>query len=190
MRTVWSKTETECLPLLQTSSQVRRESASVFYEEYIGNHTYDKVHSWVLSTIHLKKWLARLKAISRVLAQQSPDVEVSIRLTRRISNSQSKLSFLALKNRLGLGTSSPFKALHLANILCDYLSRGLPDPSRRTKLHENINEQVKTGRLPRCCFTETIDGFLVVYNYNPNQKEERLSLKGPLAKVDWSGLVL
>lgn len=49
-RTVWSKTEAEYLPLLQTSSQVRREAASIFYEEYIGNQKSEKAHSWVLST--------------------------------------------------------------------------------------------------------------------------------------------
>jgi hypothetical protein len=189
-RTVWSKAEAEFLPLLQTSSQVRRESASVFYKECIGNHKSEKAHSWVLSMSDPQEWLSRLKAISQVLAQQSPDVEVSIRLTRRLSTSQSKLSFLALRTRLSLGTSSPFRALHLANTLCDYLAHGLPDPSPRKQLHRLINEKVKTGRLPRCCFTETIDGLLVAYNYNPTQKEERLSLKGPLAKVDWSGLII
>lgn len=189
-RTVWSKSEVELLPLLQTSSQIRREAASVFYEEYIGNQKFDKAHSWVISTRDPKEWLFRLKAMSQVLAQQSPDVEVSIQLTRRLSTSEAKLSFLALRTRLGLGTNSPFRALHLANTICDYLARWLPDPPRRTKLHRLINEEVKTGWLPRCCFTETIDGLLVAYNYNPTRKEERLSLKGPLAKVDWNGLVL
>ena len=189
-RTVWSKAEAKFLPLLQTSSEVRRETAPIFYEECIGNQNSDKAHSWVLSTSDSKEWLFRLKALSRVLAQQSPDVEVSIRFTHSISTLESKLSCLALRTRLGLGTRSSFRALQLANALCDYLARGLPNPSRRTNLHNRINENVKTGWLPRCCFTETIDGLLVAYNYSPTQKEERLSLKGPLAKVDWSGLVL
>ena len=192
-RTVWSKTEAECLPLLQTSSQVRREAASIFYEEYIGNQKSEKAHSWVLSTSDQQLWLSRVKAMSKVLAQQGPDVEVSVRLTHRVSTSESKLPFLALRTRLGLRKNklkSPFRALQLADILCDYLARGLPDPSRRTRLHELIDEKVKAGWLPRCCFTEVIDGFLVAYNYSPTQREERLNLKGPLAKVDWSGLVL
>jgi hypothetical protein len=189
-RTVWSKTEAEYLPLLQTSSQVRREAASIFYEEYIGNQKSEKAHSWVLSTGNQKEWLSRLKAMSQVLAQQGPDVEVSVRLTHHVSTSESKLSFLALRRRLGLGRKTPFGALQLANILCDYLARGLPNSSPRTRLHELINETVKTGWLPRCCFTEVIDGFLIAYNYSPTQREERLNLKGPLGKVDWSGLVL
>jgi len=189
-RTVWSKAEAEFLPLLQTSSQVRRESASVFYGEYIGNQKSDKAHCWVLSASDPKKWLFRLKALSQVLAQQSPDVEVSIRLTHSISTPRSNTCFPALRARLSLGKKSAFGALQIANTLCDYLARRLPDCSRRTHLHKLINQTVKTGWLPRCCFTEIIDGFLVAYHYSPTQREERLSLKGPLGKVVWGGLVL
>lgn len=188
-RTVWSK-ETHTLSLLQTSSQVRREAAPIFYKEFIGNHNSDRAQAWVLSTSNLQEWLSRLKAMSQLLAQQSPDVEVSIRLTRDISTVKSNKLFSALRTRLGLRTHTRFGALHFANILCDYLARGLHGSSKRSHLHKAINQQVKCGWLPRCCFTETINGFLVAYNYSPDQREERLVLKGPLAKVDWSGLVL
>ena len=178
------------MPLLQTSSEVRRETAPIFCEECIGNQDSDKAHSWVLSTSDPKEWLFRVKALSQVLAQQSPDVEVSIRLTHSTSISESKISCLALRHRLGLGKKSTFEALQVANVLCDYLACRLPNSSRRTQLHNRINAKLKTGWPPRCCFTETIDGLLVAYSYSPTQKEERLGLKGILGKVDWGDLVL
>lgn len=168
-RTIWSK---KSLSLLQTSSQVRREAAPIFYEECIGNQTFDKAHSWVLITSDPLHWVSRLKAMSKMLAQQNPQAEVVIRLLHGISS----------PNRPHLKTDTVLKGLRLANTICDYL-RLLESSDRRL-----THTEAKGGQPQPVGFAATIGDFVVAYSYSPTRKEERLSLRGPLARFDWSGL--
>jgi hypothetical protein len=180
-RPVWSKAEAESLALLQTSKQIRHEAAPIFYEECFGNNDHDHSPSWVFTASDPKQWVSRLKAVSQMLAQKNPDVGVSIRLTHGDPALGSSTEFAHLLHLLGLETTSLSKGLGLANVLSDYLKRQL---SRC----EYERREVKGEPSQLCGFTVTTGKFVVVYSYSPTRKEERLSLKGPLAKVDWSGL--
>jgi hypothetical protein len=50
------------------------------------------------------------------------------------------------------------------------------------------SKEVTRKQLQLCGFTLTVGEFVVIYNYSPARKEVRLSLRGPVAKIDWSGL--
>jgi hypothetical protein len=168
-RTILSKGS---LSLLQTSSQVRREAAPIFYEECIVNQNSDKAHSWVLITSDPQHWVSHLKAMSEMLAEQNPQAEVVIRLLHGVSSPQ----------RLRLKTNAILEGLRLANTICDYL-RLLKSSDRRL-----THTEAKGGQPQPVGFAATIGDFVVAYSYSPTRKEGRLSLRGPLAKFDWSGL--
>jgi hypothetical protein len=180
-RPVWSKAEAESVALLQTSKQIRHEAAPIFYEECFGNHDPNNAHSWVFTASDPKQWVLRLKAVSQMSAQTNPDVGVSIRLTQGVIFLRSGVAFAKVLHLLGLETTSLFDGLQLANVLSDYLRRQL-------SYCEYERREVKGEPTQLCGFTVTTGEFVVVYSYSPTRKEERLGLKGPVAKVAWSGL--
>lgn len=160
-RTIWSK---ESLSLLQTSSQVRREAAPIFYKECVGYQNSDKAHSWVLIASDPQHWVLRLKAMSEMLAQQNPQAEVLIRLLHDVSS----------PHCLRLKINTILEGLRLANTSYRRIT--------------GSRKEVKGGQSQPVGFAETIGDFVVAYSYSPTRKEERLSLRGPLGRFDWSGL--
>jgi hypothetical protein len=77
--TMWTAAHQKHLSLLQSSSQVRREAAPIFYKEYLANEGSDSTHRWMLGSERLTRMQNRVEALRQFAAQYYSDVEVSPR---------------------------------------------------------------------------------------------------------------
>jgi hypothetical protein len=90
--TTWDDDHWISLSLLRSSSQVRRETALIFYKECMPNKVFRSTHDWVLVG-HPTQLQDRVEALSQLLAQYNADVETcTLYIYMGDSVSQSKSS--------------------------------------------------------------------------------------------------
>lgn len=167
----WYRTCRRFLALQQSSSQVRREAAPIFYKETFGS----KLHHWVLKTYNLQRWILRLQAMSQLLGQYNPDLQVSIECENTWVESPSR----------------PFEILSFVNRrVWGFVNLQLPRSRREKRIRKLVSRECKSHSEEQVGFEETMGDFVVHYSSEPySYWTEKLFIQGPLAKVDWSGLV-
>jgi hypothetical protein len=75
--TVWTANRQKFLFLLQSSSQVRREAAPIFYKESLPNKDLRTKHRYMLVNEPDVRRQDRVEALRELAVQYDPDVEVS-----------------------------------------------------------------------------------------------------------------
>jgi hypothetical protein len=174
----------DVLSLLHSSSQIRREASPIFYKEYIGNTGPTRSYHWKLVAIDFEDMVSRLKALSASLAQNAPNATVEV----RVFPPSTYMTVVDVESKLRLGEASRLYAEQVfpfTKALRSCIDRQINRSSHGRKLRDGIQDGELTEVARPFDDTGIVNHFIVHQGY-----ANRLSVIGPLAKVDWSGLTL